>query len=140
MKKMLSKVLVSVLVISSMPMHAGLGQSMHNGARSMLQGAGNNAGRIAAIAGGLAAMRLLYLGYRGYYENANDLQELRRSKENDSLAGFQDEKSVDDIKKFELWLGRSKIIVPTISLAVGALAYGAAYYFCKACGSLGSRI
>lgn len=133
MKRMISKIMLATLIISSLPMHAGLGQSIQNGTRSALQGIGNNSGRIAGVIGGLVAIALLNLGYNTYNWRIEEIKKIQAQPQNYSEPQAQ----IDRLKENHK---RARFTVPLASFVAGSLAAGATYILSKTCGWLGSKI
>jgi hypothetical protein len=144
MKKMISKITLAILVISATPMHAGLGQLVQNGARTVLQGAGNNAGRIAVAAGGLVATCYLFMRYKLYSDDAEILkynQKHEKKREARMISeGRASEYSPIKLTELERKQKLRRIWGLPHSLAVGAIASGIVYGLSKACGWVGSKI
>jgi hypothetical protein len=130
MKKMILKIALATLVIGSVPMHAGLGQLVQNGARTVLQGAGNNAGRVAVAMGVLGTALAVYLGRAQYATHAKEVN--RQINENQGDQAYQNK--LKFVQKNAFWL------IPTATAALSAIVAGSAYALAKACGWAGSRI
>ena len=135
MKRMISNILLAVLVISAVPMHASLGQTVQNGTRTVLQGMGNNPGRIALCAGGLTTTLALYKAYKVYCGITSAIANIE-SKGHDKLSST-DKSDISGLKsavRFDYWL------IPVGSAIVGTLAAGVSYLLAKSCGWAGSKI
>lgn len=136
MKRIISKIMLTVLVISSLPMHASLAQTVRNGARTLLQGAGNNSGRIAGAFGGICAIALSIVAYNTY--------KLRTQR----IAFLKSEApKLEDVEIHQKNIAReeeinkdAKVFFPLIVSGFAILAAGFSYSLSKACGYIGSKI
>lgn len=134
MKKMISKIMLAALVVGSVPMHASLGQTVRNGARTVLQGAGNNAGYLALAAGALGA---LWASYKLHKMDCDDNRAItsyeRALDEGQTLSPYRKSR-LAELKN------KNRAMFPLVTVLASSIIAGSAYLFAKACGWVGSKI
>lgn len=132
--------MVAILVVSSVPMHASLGQSMHKGARTVLQGISGNPWQFV---GGVAAITTLkmFCVYNDERRRLEGVIEHYREKQKydfatDEKAAWYNNKIQNNQKRLQQWKSEGV----ALAALVVCVASGASYYFAKACGWAGSKI
>lgn len=140
MKRIITKTMVAALIISSMPMHAGFGQSLQNGSRAVLQGIGENAGVVMSGCTAIAALLMLGVWNDVYTQCEDSIEENKALLQRPSLSQEDKISYETKIRSNERRLKSLNTRFPVTAALVVALASASGYYFAKICGWTGSKI